>query len=148
MISAKKEFTITSKFVSNLPFVSHSTIFFCFKCLRLKQVTQKKVLENDVHIKSCAKMKNKKLVIFLSLRFLTAHKYKLARWKFQQYTKHLGRKTFSINTQYCTETCSEPCQTSKIELFAKTVMGFQLLITFVKPSNLDVWHGYKHASAI
>ena len=84
----------------------------------------KKVLEKDARIKSYAKIIDKKRVMFLSLRCLTAQEYKLARWKFQQYTKHLRRKTFSIKTQCCTEGCSEPCQTSKMELSAKKLSHY------------------------
>ena len=38
----------------------------------------------------------------------------------------------------CFEAYSEPCQTSKIELFAKIVNGFQPLTIFAKSSVLDV----------
>ena len=40
-----------------------------------------------------------------------------------------------------TEACSEPKQTSKTDLFVKTVSEFQLLIIFVKSYVLHVWVG-------
>ena len=46
------------------------------------------------------------------------------------------------------EVHSEPCHTSKIELFAKIVDGFQPLTFFVKSSIFDVWQGSKYASTI
>ena len=43
-------------------------------------------------------------------------------------------------------TYSEPCQTSKMELFAKIVNG-KLLTPFAKGFILDVWQGSEYASA-
>ena len=40
----------------------------------------------------------------------------------------------------------DPCQTSKIELFAKTINDFQSLSTFAKSSILDVWQGHEYTS--
>ena len=37
------------------------------------------------------------------------------------------------------EDCWEPCQSSKMETFAKTVNDLKLLIRFAKNSILDVW---------
>ena len=59
----------------------------------------------------------------------------------------------SINLfKYNTEAYSEPCQTSKMELFAKIVNVFQWWIIFVKRfckrSILDVWEISKDASEI
>ena len=45
-----------------------------------------------------------------------------------------------------TEAYSEPCQTSKIESFAKIVNGFMPLTIFAKRSILDVWQGSEYAS--
>ena len=42
---------------------------------------------------------------------------------------------------YWPEAYSEPCQTSKIELFAKIVNEWKLLTIFKKSSILDVWQG-------
>ena len=41
---------------------------------------------------------------------------------------------------------SEPCQTSKKELFAKTVNSWMPLNIFTKSSILDVWQGSEYAS--
>ena len=43
---------------------------------------------------------------------------------------------------------SEPCQTSKMECFAKIVNGLKLLIIFAKRSVLDVWQGSKYTSTV
>ena len=40
----------------------------------------------------------------------------------------------------------EPCQTSKMESFAKTVNDWKLLIIFAKPSVLDVRQGFEFTS--
>ena len=40
---------------------------------------------------------------------------------------------------------SEPSQTSKVELFAKTVNGSELLIVFARSSILDDWSGSEYA---
>ena len=37
------------------------------------------------------------------------------------------------------EANSEPCQTTKMEAFAKIVSGFQFLTIFAKSSILDLW---------
>ena len=42
---------------------------------------------------------------------------------------------------------SEPCQTSKMELFAKIVKR-HLATIFAKSSVLDVWHGSEYASVL
>ena len=47
-----------------------------------------------------------------------------------------------------TEAYSEACQTSKVELFAKLVTGFQPLNVFRKCSILDVWLSSEYASEI
>ena len=44
------------------------------------------------------------------------------------------------------EAYSEPCPTSKMELFVKTVHGWQPLIIFAKSSILQVWQGAEYAS--
>ena len=44
------------------------------------------------------------------------------------------------------EAYSEPCQTSKMERFAKIINSFQPLTTFAKRSILDVWQGSEFAS--
>ena len=43
---------------------------------------------------------------------------------------------------------SEPCQTSKMERFAKTVDGLKPLTIFTKHSILDVWQDSEYASDI
>ena len=43
---------------------------------------------------------------------------------------------------------SEPCQSFKMECFAKIVSGQKLLTLFVKGSTLDVWQGSEYASVI
>ena len=47
-----------------------------------------------------------------------------------------------------TEVHSEASQTSKMELFAKSVTSFQPLTVFAKYSILDVWLGSEYASEI
>ena len=56
--------------------------------------------------------------------------------------------TFNLNFVSITEVYSEPCKTSKMGLFAKTINGFQLLTIFVKNSILDVWLGSEYSFAL
>ena len=44
------------------------------------------------------------------------------------------------------EVYSEPCQTSKMESFAKILSNYKLLSIFAKYSILDVSHGSEYAS--
>ena len=44
------------------------------------------------------------------------------------------------------EAYSEPCQTSKIEVFAKTVNRLSFLTIFAKSSILDAWQDSEFAS--
>ena len=44
------------------------------------------------------------------------------------------------------EAYSEACQTSKMELFAKTINGWKSLTIFAKISILDVWQGSEYTS--
>ena len=44
------------------------------------------------------------------------------------------------------EAYSEPCKTSKMEVFAKIVSDFLFLTVFPKNSSLDVWQDSKFAS--
>ena len=55
---------------------------------------------------------------------------------------------YSIIKILSTETHSEACQTSKVELFAKLVTGFQPLNVFTKCSILDVWLSSEYACEI
>ena len=48
---------------------------------------------------------------------------------------------------YWTEAYSEPCQTSKMDLFAKIFDEWKQLTIFEKSSILDVWSGSEYASA-
>ena len=51
------------------------------------------------------------------------------------------------NSRACyTEAYSEPSQTSKMELFARIIKGFQLLTIFIKSSILDIRLGFEYAS--
>ena len=50
------------------------------------------------------------------------------------------QRFWSVNS----EVYSEPCQSAKMDLFAKTVNGFQPLTTL--SSILDVWQGFQYAS--
>ena len=54
------------------------------------------------------------------------------------------------NSHYrcCSESYSEPIQTSKMELFGKIVNGFSPLTIFAKSYILDVWLGSENASAV
>ena len=45
------------------------------------------------------------------------------------------------------EAYSQPCQTSKIEVFTKTVNKLKLLFILAKNSILGVWQGSKYTSA-
>ena len=45
-------------------------------------------------------------------------------------------KLFLFQSQVCTEGYSEPCRSSKMELFARIVNGFQPLTFFAKNSIL------------
>ena len=49
---------------------------------------------------------------------------------------------------FITQAYSEPCQTSKIERFAKIVNVFQPLTTFAKRTILDVWQGSEYPSEL
>ena len=53
-------------------------------------------------------------------------------------------KNWTLNS----EAYSEPCQTSKVEIFAKIVNGFCQLTIFSKRSILDVWQGSEYASGM
>ena len=44
------------------------------------------------------------------------------------------------------EAYSEPCQTSKMEVFEKITNGFSFLVIFAKSSILDVWQDSEFAS--
>ena len=44
------------------------------------------------------------------------------------------------------ETYSEPCETSKVEFFAKIVNGLESLTIFVKNSILGIWQGSEYGS--
>ena len=46
------------------------------------------------------------------------------------------------------EAYTEPCQTSRIELFAKRVNGLKPLTIFAKSSILDVWQGSEYIPAL
>ena len=54
----------------------------------------------------------------------------------------------SINPAHNTETYSEPCQISKMELFAQIGNGLKLLTSFTRSSIFDVYHGSEYASVI
>ena len=54
---------------------------------------------------------------------------------------------YSLSKCFRSEANSEPCQTSKTKLFAKTVNGFSPLTIFVKRSILDVRLGFEYPSA-
>ena len=45
----------------------------------------------------------------------------------------------SLTLEANSEAYSEPCQTSKMEVFTKIVNGFSFLTIFAKSSILDVW---------
>ena len=47
-----------------------------------------------------------------------------------------------------TDMYSKPCQTSKMEQFAKAVNSFQPLTIFTKRSISDVWQGSEYVSDI
>ena len=53
------------------------------------------------------------------------------------------RNTWEVaqNSRLCTEADSEPCQTSKMELLANIVNGFQPSIIFVKTTLFDFLQG-------
>ena len=66
--------------------------------------------------------------------------HEVGRVQFQFSRSNMGkvpRKKLSI--KYIAEACSEPCQTPKMELFAKIVDGWHPLNIFTKSSILDVW---------
>ena len=47
---------------------------------------------------------------------------------------------------YMAEAYSEPCQTSKTELFAEIVNAERPLVVFAESSILDIWHGSENVS--
>ena len=47
---------------------------------------------------------------------------------------------------HLSETCSEPCQTSKMERLMKIVNGWKPLTIFAKRCLLDVLQGFKYDS--
>ena len=59
-------------------------------------------------------------------------------------TDSVGAKLFTNNIS---EAYSEPCLTSKMEIFGNYVNGFRLLVISAKDSILDVWQGSQYASA-
>ena len=52
----------------------------------------------------------------------------------------------SLTLEANSEAYSEPCQTSKIEVFAQIVNGFWFLTIFAKSPILDVWSDSEFAS--
>ena len=51
--------------------------------------------------------------------------------------------------RFCfTEAYSEPCQTSKMQCFAKIVIAEKALTIFPKNSILDIWQGSEYASVL
>ena len=60
---------------------------------------------------------------------------------------NVDQKDFSqLNLTYLLEAYSEPNRTSKMELFAKLVKGFQQLNFFAQSSILDIWLGSECSS--
>ena len=55
--------------------------------------------------------------------------------------KKLGLTSFQATFHCNTEGYSEPCQISKMKLFAKIVYSWKHWTIFVKSSSLDVWLG-------
>ena len=58
------------------------------------------------------------------------------------------KSLLNIPTNEDVKAYSEPSGTSNMELFAKIIKGYLLLIIFVKISTLDVWLGAEYASGI
>ena len=52
----------------------------------------------------------------------------------------------SLTLEANSEGYSEPCQTSKMDVFAKIVNGFSSLTIFAESSVLDVWQESEFAS--
>ena len=62
--------------------------------------------------------------------------------------KWLFLSTFTCNQLVITKVHLGPCQTSKMERFAKLVSSFQPLSIFAKRSILDIWQGSGYASSL
>ena len=60
-------------------------------------------------------------------------------------TKNIIKCQMSIENS---EAYLEPCQTSKTDIFAKIINGFQSLTIFAKSSITDIWQGYENVSEI
>ena len=50
--------------------------------------------------------------------------------------------------EYNSEPYSEPCQASKMELFAKLVNGWKLFTVLTESSIIDAWRGSQHSTVI
>ena len=62
--------------------------------------------------------------------------------------KQLTKLTVKVKnkSKRWTEACSQPNQTSKIEIFVKMVHGFRPITISAKNSILDVWQGSEYTS--
>ena len=60
----------------------------------------------------------------------------------EQMNRWIDEILFSINL----EAYSKPCQTSKMECFAKKVTGWKPLSVLRKRSILDIWQGFEYTS--
>ena len=65
---------------------------------------------------------------------------------FLRYSNWFENET-SVTLEGFSEAYSEPCQTSKMEVFTKIVSSFLLLTIFTKSSILDVWQDFEQASS-
>ena len=54
----------------------------------------------------------------------------------------------TISTSYHAQACSEPRQTSRMELFAETINGLHALTIFAKSPILDVRQSSEYASVM
>ena len=70
------------------------------------------------------------------------------------FTENLWRTAVKNTTLYLfskllyTEAHQQPCQTSKMKVFANIVNVFKPLTIFAKTFILDVWQGSEHTSGI
>ena len=54
----------------------------------------------------------------------------------------------TIQISYIAKTFTEPCQTSKMEIFVKIVNAWSRQFFFPESSILEVWQGFENASVL
>ena len=92
-------------------------------------------------VKLLSELTSKKSFLYKRLEWLGFTKYHM---KFD----FISGSWTCINPDHNTETYSEPCQISKMEVFAEIGNGWEPLTSFTRSSILDVYQGSEYVSVI